>query len=133
MVPRFQARKKSTRINFLGPETARWGGGLPREGVGVKKFVLSLESCLPWVSKRGIWDVPGILPGCPAPQGVFKKFVQKKFVRIFHSRKLCFKGKMKLTCRAAMSQVLFSACHCKSPRVSRLDVHEQKHKHGNIK
>ena len=21
--------------------------------------------CLPWVSKRGIWDVPRILPGCP--------------------------------------------------------------------
>ena len=21
--------------------------------------------CLPWVLKRGIWDVPGILPGCP--------------------------------------------------------------------
>ena len=39
-----QARKKSTKINFLGPETARWGGGLPREGVVAEKFVLSLES-----------------------------------------------------------------------------------------
>ena len=28
--------------------------------------------CLPWVSKRGIWDVLGILPGCPGPLGVFK-------------------------------------------------------------
>ena len=37
-------RKKSTKINFLGPETARWGGGLPREGVVAKNFVLSLES-----------------------------------------------------------------------------------------
>ena len=36
--------KKSTKINFLGPETARWGGGLPREGVVAEKFVLSLES-----------------------------------------------------------------------------------------
>ena len=25
--PVSQARKKSTKINFLGPETARWGGG----------------------------------------------------------------------------------------------------------
>ena len=33
---RFQARKMSTKINFLGPETARWDGGLPREGVGVE-------------------------------------------------------------------------------------------------
>ena len=41
--------------------------------------------CLPWVSKRGIRDVPGILPGCPGPLAVFKKFVQKNFVRIFRS------------------------------------------------
>ena len=40
-----------------------------------EKFVPSLEVCLPWVSKRGIWDVPGILPG---PLGVFKEFVQKR-------------------------------------------------------
>ena len=40
---------------------------------------------LPWVSKRGVWEVPGILPGCPGPLGVFKKIVQKKFVRIFRS------------------------------------------------
>ena len=39
-----QARKKSTKINFLGPETARWGGVLPREGVVVENFVLSLET-----------------------------------------------------------------------------------------
>ena len=37
-----QARKK-TKINFLGPETPGWGGGLPREGVVVEKFVPSLE------------------------------------------------------------------------------------------
>ena len=40
----FQARKKSTKINFLGPETARWGGGLPREGVVAENFVPALES-----------------------------------------------------------------------------------------
>ena len=32
-----------------------------------------------------MWDVPGILTGCPGPLGVFKTFVQKKFVRIFRS------------------------------------------------
>ena len=32
-----------------------------------------------------IWDVPGILPGCPGPLGVFRKFVQKKFVLILRS------------------------------------------------
>ena len=39
-----QARKKSTKINFLRPETAWWGGGLPHEGVVAEKFVPSLES-----------------------------------------------------------------------------------------
>ena len=37
-------RKKSTKIKFLGPETARWGGGLPREGVVAKNFVPALET-----------------------------------------------------------------------------------------
>ena len=55
----------------------RWGAGLPREGMVAEKFVPSLEVGLPWVLKRGIWDVPGILPGCPGPLGVFNKFVQK--------------------------------------------------------
>ena len=42
--PETQARKKSTKINFLGPETARWGGGLPLEGVVAENFVPALES-----------------------------------------------------------------------------------------
>ena len=80
-----QARKKSTKINFLGPETARWGGGLPLEGVVAENFVPALESLSSLGFEERIWDVPGILSGCPGPLGVFKKFVQKKFVRIFRS------------------------------------------------
>ena len=38
--------------------------------------------CLPWVSKRGIRDVPGILPGCPGPLGVFKNQGKKKHINI---------------------------------------------------
>ena len=73
-------QKKSTKINFLGPETAGWGGGLPRESVVVEKFVPSLESLS---SKGEIWDVLGISPGCPGPLGVFKKFVQKSSCAFF--------------------------------------------------
>ena len=36
--------EKSTKINFLGPETVRYGGRLPREGVGAEKRVPSLET-----------------------------------------------------------------------------------------
>ena len=31
-------------MSFLGPETAGWGGGLPRKGVVVEKFVPVLKS-----------------------------------------------------------------------------------------
>ena len=40
----FRQEKRAQRLTFLGPETARWGGGFPREGVVAKKFVLPLES-----------------------------------------------------------------------------------------
>ena len=43
-MPLIRPEKKSTKINSLIQETARWGGGLPREGVVVEKFVLALES-----------------------------------------------------------------------------------------
>ena len=67
-----QASKKSTKIDFLGPETAGWGGGLPREVVVVQSLFPPSKVCLPWVSKGGAWDARGILPGCPGPLGVFQ-------------------------------------------------------------
>ena len=71
--------KKAQRLTFLGPETAaRWGGGLPREGVVAEKFMPALESLSSLrFEGKNIWDVPGFLPGCPGPLAVFKKFVQK--------------------------------------------------------
>ena len=56
--PYFQAGKKSTKIKFLGPETARWGGGLPREGVVAENFVPALETS----SSLGFEERN---PGCP--------------------------------------------------------------------
>ena len=52
------SRKKSTKIKFLGPETARWGGGLPREGVVAENFVPALET----LSSLGFEERN---PGCP--------------------------------------------------------------------
>ena len=62
-VNRFQARKKSTKINFLGLEIAGWGGGLPREGVGVEKFVPSLESLSSLSFEERNLGCPGNLAG----------------------------------------------------------------------
>ena len=58
MISVSQARKKSTKIKFLGPETARWGGGLPREGVVAENFVPALET----LSSLGFEERN---PGCP--------------------------------------------------------------------
>ena len=77
--------KRAQRLTFLDPETARWGGGLPRERVVAEKFVPSLESLS---SLRSEERNLGILPGCPGPLGVFKKFVQKKSVRKISPPKL---------------------------------------------
>ena len=69
--------KKSTKINFRGPEIAGWGGGLPCEGVvWSKSSCPPSKVCFPLVSREGTWDVPGIFRGCPGPLG--KKFVQNK-------------------------------------------------------
>ena len=69
-------KKKRTKINW---ETAGWAV-VPRKGVVVEKFVPS-KVCLPWVSKGGAWDVPGILPDVPDPWA-FKNLVLQKFVPI---------------------------------------------------
>ena len=68
-----QARKKSTKIKFLGPETAWRGGGLPREGVVAKNFVLSLESLSSLGFEERNLGCPGNLAGMSrTPGGVPK-------------------------------------------------------------
>ena len=60
-----------------------------RRGGGRKVRALPRKVCLPWVSKRGIWDVPGILPGCPGPPGGVQKSA-------FTKRGACKRGLRKL-------------------------------------
>ena len=73
-----RARKKSTKIKFLGPETARWGGGLPRERVVAEKFVPSLESLSSLGFEERNLGCPGNFAGMSQTCGVFKNFVHKK-------------------------------------------------------
>ena len=77
---------KSTKIHFLGPETAGWGGGFPREGVGLKvraiprKFVFLGFGRL---EGRSL-ECPGnFRRDVPDPWGCSKSLChKKKFVRI---------------------------------------------------
>ena len=73
-----QARKKNTKINFLGPETARWGGCLPLEGVAAENFVPALES----LSSLGFEEMnlgcPGNFAGMSRTPGGVQKVCAKK-------------------------------------------------------
>ena len=74
--------KKEPKPKLLSPDIFWWGGGLPREWVGAKKFGMSLET-------QGIklfWrDIPGFCRDIPeAPE----KFEKKMFG--FNSRPLIF-------------------------------------------
>ena len=73
-----QTRKKSTKINFLGPETARWGGGLLDEGVGVKNFVPSLESLSSLGFEERNLGCPGNFAGMSRTPGGVQKVCAKK-------------------------------------------------------
>ena len=73
-----QARKKNTKINFLGPETTRWGGGLPREGVVAEKFVPSCESLSSLAFEEMNLGYPENFAGMSRTYGVVQKVCAKK-------------------------------------------------------
>ena len=83
----FYLAKRAQRLTFWVRRPPGGVGVFLAKGWWPKTSSSPLKFCLPWVSKRekGIWDVPGILPGCPGPLGVFKKFVLKMLVRIYRS------------------------------------------------
>ena len=75
---RFRPEKRAQRLSFWVRRPPGGVGVFHAKGWWPKTSCPPSKLCLPWVSKRGIRDVPGILPGCPGPLAVFKKFVQKK-------------------------------------------------------
>ena len=72
-------RKKEPKPKLFGPDIFQWGGGLPRERVGTKKFDTSLETREIKLFGR---DIPGFCRDIPA---VPEKFEKKKFVFNFRS------------------------------------------------
>ena len=60
------AEKNGERSDFallFGPDIFRWGGGLSREGVGAKKFGMSLETQENKLFGGMSWDFAGISRG----------------------------------------------------------------------
>ena len=66
-------KKKEPKPKLLSPDILRWGRGLPREGVGAKKFDMSLETREIKLFGR---DIPGFCRDIPE---VPEKFEKKKF------------------------------------------------------
>ena len=70
-------KKKEPKPKLFGPDIFGWGGGLPREWVGAKKFGMSLETR----EIKLFWrDIPGFCRDIPA---VPEKFEKNKFVSNF--------------------------------------------------
>ena len=57
-------KKDEPRPKRFGPDILGWGGGLPREGVGGKKFGMSFETqgnqTLCGISRDFCRDIPGV-------------------------------------------------------------------------
>ena len=64
-------KKKEPKPKLFGPDSSGWGGGLPREGVGAKKFGMSFETQETKLFGR---DIPGFCRDIPgAPKSLRKK------------------------------------------------------------
>ena len=72
--------EKRTQTQTLGPDIFRWGGGLPREGVGAKKFGTSLETR---EIKLFRWDIPDFAGISRRPE----KFEKKSLCSIFGNQR----------------------------------------------
>ena len=74
----FSGTGKEPKPKLLSPDIFRWGRGLPREGVGAKKFDMSLETReikLFWRDIPGFcWDIPA------APEKFEKKRARVQFL-----------------------------------------------------
>ena len=71
---RVSGKTKEHKPKLSSPDMFRWGRGLPREGVGAKKFGMSLETR----EIKLFWrDIPGFCWDIPA---VSEKFEKRKFV-----------------------------------------------------
>ena len=75
--PCIRQEKRAQRLSFWIRRPPGGVGVFHAKGWWPKTSCPPSKLCLPWVSKRGIWDAPGILAGCPGALGAFKKFSAK--------------------------------------------------------
>ena len=94
-----QARKKEPKPKLFGPDIFRRGGGLPREGVGAKRFGMSFESRDPG-KQNFLAGYSGIFA---RTSGIFAEMFEKK-TYAFNFWPLLFEasgGSFRIVCNGA--------------------------------
>ena len=71
-------KKRAQRLTFWVRRPPRWGGGLPREGVGVENFVPSLETLSSLGFEQRSLGYPGNFAGMSRTPGGVQKVCAKK-------------------------------------------------------
>ena len=66
LLSQLSGKKKEPKPNLFGPDIFGWGGGLPRERVGAKKFGMSFETQGNQTSWRVLsWEFGRDIPEAP--------------------------------------------------------------------
>ena len=84
-------KKKEPKPKLFGPDILRWGGGQKREGVGAKKFGMSLET----QGNQTFWavDIPGFCRDIPEwPEKLSRDFagISQSGPKSLRTRKFVF-------------------------------------------
>ena len=74
----FGQEKRAQRLTFWVRRPPGGVGVFHAKGWWLKSSCPPSKVCLPWVLKRGIWDVPGILPGISRTLGGCSKSLCKR-------------------------------------------------------
>ena len=69
LILKIRQEKRAQRLTFWVRRPPGGVGVFHVKGWWPKSSCSPSKVCLPWVSKRGISDIPGILPGCPGSLG----------------------------------------------------------------
>ena len=96
--PRMWTKKKEPKPKLFGPDIFGMGGGLPREGMGAKKFGISLKT----QENQTFWrDIPGNFGGISR---VPKKFENRKVcVQFLSPNYTCGRNGSSLLSRSMMA------------------------------
>ena len=85
LYPNLRQEKRAQRLTFWVRRPPGGVGVFHPKGWWPRSSCPPSKVCLPWASKRGVWDVPEFCQDVPDLWGCSKSLCKKKFARIFRS------------------------------------------------